>query len=41
MPGKRVFRINKISPGKTKALDFNDAFDTQVTYDGKKISIKL
>jgi len=40
MLAKRVFRINAISPGKTKSLDF-DAGEKQVNYAGKKITIKL
>ena len=37
---KRIFRINIISPGKTKSLDF-DASDKEVTYEGKKITVKV
>jgi alpha-D-xyloside xylohydrolase len=37
---KRVFRINAISPGQTKSLDF-DSGEKQVIYTGKKITIKL
>jgi len=41
MPVKRVFRINKISTDKTKVLDFNAAADTQLIYEGKKITTKI
>jgi len=37
---KRIFRINIISPGKTKRLDF-DTSDKEVTYEGKKITVKV
>jgi alpha-D-xyloside xylohydrolase len=37
---KRVFRINAISPVKTKSLDF-DSSEKQAIYTGKKITIKL
>ncbi|MGZ3847157.1 MAG: glycoside hydrolase family 31 protein, partial [Flavisolibacter sp.] len=37
---KRIFRINIISPGKTKSLDV-DASDKEVTYEGKKITVKV
>jgi alpha-D-xyloside xylohydrolase len=40
MLAKRVFRINAISPGKAKSLDF-DAGEKQTIYTGKKITIKL
>jgi alpha-D-xyloside xylohydrolase len=40
MLAQRVFRINAISPGKTKTLDF-DAGEKRVIYTGKKITIKL
>ena len=40
MLAKRVFRINAISAGKIKSLDF-DAGEKQVIYAGKKITIKL
>jgi alpha-D-xyloside xylohydrolase len=40
MLAQRVFRINAISPGKTKSLDF-DAGEKRVIYTGKKITIKL
>lgn len=36
---KRIFRINIISPNKTKSLDF-DASDKEVAYEGKKITLK-
>jgi alpha-D-xyloside xylohydrolase len=36
---KRIFRINIISPNKAKSLDF-DASDKEVTYEGKKITVK-
>jgi alpha-D-xyloside xylohydrolase len=36
---KRIFRINIISPNKAKSLDF-DAGDKEVTYEGKKITVK-
>ncbi len=38
---KRIFRINIISPGKARSLDFNAKYDRQLIYDGKKIAIKL
>jgi alpha-D-xyloside xylohydrolase len=37
---KRIFRINIISPSKAKGLDF-DASDKEVTYEGKKITVKI
>jgi alpha-D-xyloside xylohydrolase len=37
---KRIFRINTISPGKSKSLDF-DASDKEVTYEGKKLTITI
>jgi hypothetical protein len=37
---KRIFRINIISSSKAKSLDF-DASDKEVTYEGKKITIKI
>jgi alpha-D-xyloside xylohydrolase len=37
---KRIFRINIITPNKTKRLDF-DASDKEVTYEGKKIKLKI
>jgi alpha-D-xyloside xylohydrolase len=36
---KRIFRINIISPNKAKRLDFGVS-DKEVTYEGKKITIK-
>jgi alpha-D-xyloside xylohydrolase len=36
---KRIFRINIISKNKIKSLDF-DASDKNVTYEGKKITVK-
>lgn len=36
---KRIFRINIISSSKAKSLDF-DASDKEVTYEGKKITVK-
>jgi alpha-D-xyloside xylohydrolase len=36
---KRIFRINIISPNNAKYLDF-DGGDKEVTYEGKKITIK-
>jgi alpha-D-xyloside xylohydrolase len=37
---KRTFRINLITPGKTKQLD-NDTYDREIMYDGKRIEVKL
>jgi alpha-D-xyloside xylohydrolase len=37
---KRTFRINLITPGKTKQLDM-DTFDREILYDGKPIEVKL
>jgi alpha-D-xyloside xylohydrolase len=37
---KRIVRINIISPGKAKRLDF-DVSDKEVTYEGKKITLKI
>jgi hypothetical protein len=37
---KRTFRINLITPGKTKQLDM-DTYDREVLYDGKQIEVKL
>jgi len=41
MSVKRVFRVNKISPDKTKALDFSAPADTEMIYEGKKTSRKI
>jgi alpha-D-xyloside xylohydrolase len=38
---KRAFRINLISPVKTKSLDFDAPCDKEVSHDGKKLTIKL
>jgi alpha-D-xyloside xylohydrolase len=37
----RNFRINIISPDKTKSLDFDAGFDKQILYEGKKLTIKF
>ncbi len=37
---KRTFRINLITPGKTKQLDM-DTYDREILYDGKPIEVKL
>jgi alpha-D-xyloside xylohydrolase len=37
---KRTFRINLITPGKTKQLDI-DIYDKEILYDGKHIEVKL
>jgi alpha-D-xyloside xylohydrolase len=37
---KRTFRINLVTPGKTKQLEM-DTFDREVLYDGKQIEVKL
>jgi len=41
MSGKRVFRLNKISPDKEKVLDFTGGADKELMYEGKKISVKI
>lgn len=38
---KRIFRINIISPGKTKSLDFETSCDKEISYEGKKLMIKF
>ena len=38
---KRVFRVNNISPDKTKVLDFNAPADAELIYEGKKITTKI
>ncbi|MGZ8510551.1 MAG: glycoside hydrolase family 31 protein, partial [Chitinophagaceae bacterium] len=38
---KRVFRINIITPGKAKNLDFDAKCDKEISYEGKKLTIKL
>ena len=38
---KRNFRINIISPGKTRRLDFDAGCDKEIYYEGKKLMIKL
>jgi alpha-D-xyloside xylohydrolase len=37
---KRTFRINLITPRKTKQLDM-DTYDREILYDGKQIEVKL
>jgi alpha-D-xyloside xylohydrolase len=37
---KRTFRINLITPGKTKQLDMG-TYDKETLYEGKKIEVKL
>ena len=37
---KRTFRINIISPGKTKRFDLDAKGDKEVFYEGKKLNIK-
>ncbi|RYF89767.1 MAG: DUF5110 domain-containing protein, partial [Chitinophagaceae bacterium] len=38
---KRIFRVNIISPLKTKTLDIDTNFDKEVSYEGKKLTIKV
>ena len=38
---KRIFKINLITPGKTKSLDFDAKPDKEVSYKGKELKIKL
>ncbi|MFC0772173.1 TIM-barrel domain-containing protein [Terrimonas alba] len=38
---KRIFRINIISPAKTKSLDFTASCDKEITYEGKNLTIKF
>ena len=38
---KRTFKINLITPGKTKSLNFNTRSDKEVSYKGKELKIKL
>lgn len=40
MMNKRTFRIIWISPGRPKALDFNQKAAKEVTYSGKAVTIK-
>jgi alpha-D-xyloside xylohydrolase len=37
---KRTFRINIITPGKNRQLDFDAACDREVVYEGKQLTIK-
>ncbi len=37
----RTFRINIITSGKTKRLDFNANCDKEISYHGKKLLIKI
>ncbi|SDG60441.1 TIM-barrel domain-containing protein [Chitinophaga filiformis] len=37
---KRTFRINMITPGKTRGLDSDTTCDKEVVYEGKHLSIK-
>jgi alpha-D-xyloside xylohydrolase len=37
---KRTFRINMITPGKTRRLDPDTTCDKEVVYEGKRLSIK-
>ena len=43
MPGKRVFRVNKILPGKAGGFDLNlkELADVELIYGGKKITTKI
>jgi alpha-D-xyloside xylohydrolase len=41
MLSKRVFRINIITPGRSKGLDFDAKCDKAIAHEGKKITIKL
>jgi len=41
MLNKRIFRINFISPAKSKNLDFDIREDKEISYEGKKITIKM
>jgi alpha-D-xyloside xylohydrolase len=36
-----MFRINFITPGKAKPLDFDARCDREVVYEGKTLSIKI
>jgi alpha-D-xyloside xylohydrolase len=38
---KRTFRVNIITPGKSKGLEFDAKGDKEVLYEGKKLMIKL
>jgi alpha-D-xyloside xylohydrolase len=38
---KRVFRINMISPGNAKRLDFDARCDKEINYEGKKLMINF
>ena len=41
MSSKRVFRINIITPGQSKNLDFDARCDKEISYEGKKLTIKF
>lgn len=41
MLSKRIFRINVITPAKTKSLDFDAKCDKQVFYQGKRLLVKI
>jgi alpha-D-xyloside xylohydrolase len=41
MLSKRVFRINIITPGRSKGLDLDAKCDKEIAHEGKKITIKL
>lgn len=38
---KRIFRINIITPDKTKSLDFAAGCDKEISYKGKKLTIRF
>jgi alpha-D-xyloside xylohydrolase len=38
---KRVFHVNIISPGKVRELGFETSFDKEVSYEGRKLTIKV
>ena len=41
MSSKRVFRINIITPGQSKNLDFDAKSDKEIFHEGKRVSVKI
>lgn len=41
MPEKRTFRINLITPNKSRSIDLDAKCDKEISYQGKKLAIKM
>lgn len=41
MPEKRTFRINLITPNKSRSIDLDAGCDKEISYQGKKLAIKM